>query len=151
MKKETETIDKEDVIKVANSIHIELTEKEIDEETGEQTPPDNKAESPDDVSKKTESQKVKPKEDVKPVPTDKTTEKKVEKVPPTKKDGFTGLMSSFRSASSIRLSNRTARTGSCALIHRKAREAAREFTPFSPCSTSGTPSSFAMRGLSTRM
>ena len=31
MKKETETIDKEDVIKVANSIHIELTEKEIDE------------------------------------------------------------------------------------------------------------------------
>ena len=31
MKKETETIDKEDVIKVANSIHIELTEKEIEE------------------------------------------------------------------------------------------------------------------------
>ena len=31
MKKETETIDKEDVTKVAESIHIELTEKEIDE------------------------------------------------------------------------------------------------------------------------
>lgn len=31
MKKETETIDKEDVIKVANNIHIELTEKEIEE------------------------------------------------------------------------------------------------------------------------
>ena len=31
MKKETERIDKEDIIKVANSIHIELTEKEIDE------------------------------------------------------------------------------------------------------------------------
>ena len=31
MKKETETIDKEDVIKVAESIHIELTEKEIEE------------------------------------------------------------------------------------------------------------------------
>ena len=31
MKKETERIDKEDIIKVANSIHIELTEKEIKE------------------------------------------------------------------------------------------------------------------------
>ena len=31
MKKETETIGKEDVIKVAESIHIELTENEIDE------------------------------------------------------------------------------------------------------------------------
>jgi len=34
MKKEIEKLDKEDVIKVANSIHIELTEKEI-EEVGE--------------------------------------------------------------------------------------------------------------------
>lgn len=31
MKKETERIDKEDIIKVANGINIELTEKEIDE------------------------------------------------------------------------------------------------------------------------
>ncbi len=31
MKKETETIDKADVIKVAESIHIELTEKEIED------------------------------------------------------------------------------------------------------------------------
>ena len=31
MKKETKTIDKEDIIKIAESIHIELTEKEIDE------------------------------------------------------------------------------------------------------------------------
>ena len=30
MKKETETIDKEDIIKIAESIDIELTEKEIE-------------------------------------------------------------------------------------------------------------------------
>ena len=60
-----------------------IIQKESDEETGEQTSTDNKAESPSDLNKKTDPQKEKTNDNSKPIPSDKTPEKIV---PPTKKD-----------------------------------------------------------------
>lgn len=65
-----------------------IIQKESDEETGEMTTtPDNKTGKTDDDTKKPETQQNnKPKDDAKPAPTDKTSEKKTEKPPVNKKD-----------------------------------------------------------------